>query len=50
MPNTPRPKRFTQKQQYEEIYQPAKFQMCIEIIDIKCTPPPKDQALGQVDI
>ena len=27
-----------------------KFQMCIEIIDITCTPPPKDQALGQVDI
>ena len=24
--------------------------MCTEIIDITCTPPSKDQALGQVDI
>ena len=38
------------KYQYEEIYHPPKFQMCREIIDITCTPPPKDQALGQVDI
>ena len=38
------------KYEYEEIYQHANFQMCIEIIDITCTPPPKDQALGLVDI
>ena len=29
-------------------YQPAKFQMCIETIDITCTPPPNDEALGQL--
>ena len=39
-------KKYVQKQQYEEIYQPPEFQMCIEIIDITYTPLPKDQALG----
>ena len=43
-------KKMCKKYQYEERYQPPKFQMCIEIIGIICTPPPKDQALVQVEM